>query len=249
LENNQPSNAALTDVHTRRTDAFFRFMVVGRADCLPTPANLKGWYPDRVEKNCQRCHENKKPTLAHFLNECHVNFQLMTQRHRSLAKVVRKAVVKHRGGDLRSGIKENTVIGLEQLSVELRSRRPDMMFERRNLKGEARSRREQVDQESQERTIEILEFSCPYGRIAHERDTLEFPYHQKKTKSAEFAKAISEIEQKEVRVTAVRISSMGEMYEPSLNDLQQVLKWSDHEIRKIGKHRSETVMKGSLEIW
>jgi hypothetical protein len=251
LENSEPSNAALTDVYTRRTDAFFRFMVVGRADCLPTPANLKRWYPNRAEENCKRCHENKKPTLAHILNECHVNFQLMTKRHNSLAKVVRKAVMKHRGGDLRSDIKENTVIGLEQLSDELRNLRPDMIFEgrTRNQKGEARSRGEQVNQENEERIIEILEFSCPYGRIAHERDTLEFTYNQKKTKYAEFAKAISEIEQKEVRVTAIIISSMGAVYEPSLKDLQKVLKCSDHEIRKIGKHMSETVIKGSLEIW
>jgi hypothetical protein len=104
-------------------------------------------------------------------------------------------------------------------------------------------------QENEERIIEILEFSCPYGRIAHERDTLEFTYNQKKAKYAELAKAISEIEQKEVRVTAIIISSMGAVYQPSLKDLQKVLKCSDHEIRKIGKHMSETVIKGSLEIW
>jgi hypothetical protein len=124
-----------------------------------------------------------------------------------------------------------------------------MIFERRNQKGEARSRGEQVEQENEERIIEIIGFSCPYGRIAHERDIGQLTYNQKKTQYAEFTKAISEIEQKEVRVTAVIISSMGEVYEPSLKDLQKVLKWSDQEIRKIGKHVSETVIKGSLEIW
>jgi hypothetical protein len=124
-----------------------------------------------------------------------------------------------------------------------------MIFERRKQKGAARSRGEQVDQESEERTVEIIEFSCPYGRIAHERDALEFTYNQKRIKCAEFTRAMSEIEQKEIRVTAVIISSMGAVYEPSLKDLQQVLKCSDHEIRKLGKHLSETVIKGSLEIW
>jgi hypothetical protein len=62
-------------------------------------------------------------------------------------------------------------------------------------------------------------------------------------------KEISKIEQKEVRVTAVIISSMEAVYASSLKDLQQLLQCSDHEIRKIGKHLSETVIKRSLEIW
>jgi hypothetical protein len=106
-----------------------------------------------------------------------------------------------------------------------------------------------VDQESEERTVEIIEFSSPYGRIADEGDTWEFTYHQKKIKCVEFTRAISEIEQNEIRVTPVIRSSMGPVYEPSLKDRQQVLKYSDHEIRKIGKHMSETVIKGPLEIW
>jgi hypothetical protein len=118
----------------------------------------------------------------------------MTQRHNGLAKVVKKAVVKHLGGALRSDIKENTAIGLEQLSDELRNPRPDMIFERRNQKGEARSRGEQVEEENEARTIEILELSCPYGQTAHERDTLEFTYNQKKEKYAELAKEIGKIE-------------------------------------------------------
>jgi hypothetical protein len=40
LKNNEISNAMLTNVHIRRTDAFFRFVVIGRADWLPTLANL-----------------------------------------------------------------------------------------------------------------------------------------------------------------------------------------------------------------
>jgi hypothetical protein len=54
----------------------------------------------------------------------------MMQRDNGPAKVVRKAIVKHLGGDLRSDIKDNTVIGLVQLSDEMRNLRPDMIFER-----------------------------------------------------------------------------------------------------------------------
>jgi hypothetical protein len=41
LKGNEASNKILTDICTRRSDAFFRFVVVGRADCLPIPANLR----------------------------------------------------------------------------------------------------------------------------------------------------------------------------------------------------------------
>jgi hypothetical protein len=40
LEKNEISNLILTNICIRRLDAFFCFVVVGRADCLPTPVNL-----------------------------------------------------------------------------------------------------------------------------------------------------------------------------------------------------------------
>jgi hypothetical protein len=49
LKENEVSNAMLADISTRRSDAFHRFTVVGRADCLPTPVNLQRWRHDRTE--------------------------------------------------------------------------------------------------------------------------------------------------------------------------------------------------------
>jgi hypothetical protein len=37
LKMNEVSNSMLTNIYTRRSDAFFRFVVIGRVDCLPTP--------------------------------------------------------------------------------------------------------------------------------------------------------------------------------------------------------------------
>jgi 5-keto 4-deoxyuronate isomerase len=39
LKGNDVSNSMPTNIYTRRSDTFFRFLVVGRADCLPTPVN------------------------------------------------------------------------------------------------------------------------------------------------------------------------------------------------------------------
>jgi hypothetical protein len=107
LKENDVSNATLTNIYMKRSDAFFRFVVVGRADCLPTPANLHRWFPDREYENCHRYGHDLKPTLAHILNECTSNFPLMTSRHNRLASVVRNAIVEYLGIELRSEIQEN----------------------------------------------------------------------------------------------------------------------------------------------
>jgi hypothetical protein len=107
FRNNVSSNAMLTDIYTRRSDAFYRFTVVGRADCLPTPANLGRWFNDRGEENCPRCDKERKQPLSHILNECTPNYNLMTKRHNRLAEVTRRVVIKFIGQELRSEIREN----------------------------------------------------------------------------------------------------------------------------------------------
>jgi hypothetical protein len=59
LKGNEVSNYNLTDVYTDKSDADFRFLVVGRADCFPTPLNLQRWFnrgPIPGEEHCKRCH-------------------------------------------------------------------------------------------------------------------------------------------------------------------------------------------------
>jgi hypothetical protein len=130
LKMNEVSNSMLTNVYTRKSDAFFRFVVVGRADCLPTPVNLRRWFGDRGEENCQRYGRERKPTLAHILNECTPNYPLMTKRHNRLASVVRRAIERFLAKDLRSEIQKNEQIEDPSLPGEMRRMRPDIVFER-----------------------------------------------------------------------------------------------------------------------
>jgi hypothetical protein len=136
LKNNEVSNAIRMDPNTRNTDGFFRFVIGGRADCLPTPANLRRWFQDQQVERCQRCQENKTPTFAHIINECRANFQLMTQRHNALASIVRQAIKKHLERDIRSDIRENRTLNEERLSEANRDLRPDLVFERREQERE-----------------------------------------------------------------------------------------------------------------
>jgi 3-dehydroquinate dehydratase len=276
LKGNEVSNGMLTNIYTRRSDAFFRFVVVGRADCLPTPANLQRWFHDRRNENCRRCGEDRKPTLAHILNECRQNFPLMTKRHNRLSDVIRRAVEKHLRTELRSAIQENEVIEQEGLPDELRRLRPDMVFERRIQGGRQHQNQNQNQNENRNqnqdqrrvrnaaeqgdgaaarvnrnktRLLEIIEFSCPYGHISHGRDALERVYEQKKNKYADLANELKRLRREQVRVTAVIVSSMGAVYGPSLKDLQKVLKCNDAQLRKLGRKMSETVIINSMEIW
>jgi hypothetical protein len=130
LQTNESSKAILTDVYTRRSDAYYRFAVVGRADCPPTPANLGRWFNDRDNDNCIRCNKGRKQTLTHILNDCTQNYSLMTKRHNRLAEVVRRAMTKFIGADMRSEIREDQRAGYDGLPDRLNALRPDVMLER-----------------------------------------------------------------------------------------------------------------------
>jgi hypothetical protein len=85
-----------------------------------------------------------------------------------------------------------------------------MIFERRNPR---QGRRDEAN------VLEMLEFSCSYGCISHERDSLERVYEEKQRKYAERAEELMRPRRGRVQVTAVIVSSMGAVYGPSLKDL------------------------------
>jgi hypothetical protein len=166
----------LTDIYTRRSDAFYRFSVVGRADCLPTPAKLWRWFNDRGDENCPGCDKERKQTLAYILYEYTLNYDLMTKRHTILAEVTRRAMIKFIGQKLRLEIRESRRAEQERLPEELKALRPDMIFEQRDR---SPRRKEEREEEGEQKITEIIEFSCPYGCISHDRHTLEKTYKAK----------------------------------------------------------------------
>jgi hypothetical protein len=89
LKVNEVSNSMLTNIYTRKSETFFRFVVVGRADCLLTPVNLRRWFEDEREEHCTRCgQQQQQQTLANILNVRLSNSALMTRRHNKLANDV-----------------------------------------------------------------------------------------------------------------------------------------------------------------
>jgi hypothetical protein len=140
---------------------------------------------------------------------------------------------------MRSEIRENQGVGQEDLPGELNRQRPDMTVERRSYDRRRRRGREgagngtgEKEGGREQRIIEILEFSCPYGYISHGRNTLEKVYEEKKAKYEALARELRTRRQEEVKVTAVTVSSIGAVYGPSMKDLQKVLRCNDKELRR-----------------
>jgi hypothetical protein len=67
LRNNEMSNGMLTNIYTRRSDAFFRFVIMGRTDCLSTPINLQRWFENRQQRKLQKMRSRRIPDIStHF---------------------------------------------------------------------------------------------------------------------------------------------------------------------------------------
>jgi hypothetical protein len=235
LRSNEVSTCMLTNISTKKSDAFFRYVVAARADCLPTPANIGRWYPGRQEGNCRRCGAEGAPTQAHILNACTSNYGQMTKRHNRVVGVVRKAIEEMISGRLRSEIKENTVIEDEGLTEQTRTLRPDLSFE--------------IEGEGGGQEYEIIEFSCPYGYRSRNGDTLMFTHTQKHVKYMQLAEELRRSRNMAVRVTVVIVSSLGAVYAESLKELHKMLKCDNRKLRKLGQRMSEAAIEGSREIW
>jgi hypothetical protein len=233
LRKNDCSNRFLRNIFTHRSDAFFRFAVAGRADFLPTPANIHRWY-NLEDENCHRCDLNCKPTLAHILNSCPTNFNHMTDRHNRLVRCVRKAIEKHIPEDIIGGINENTSIPFDNPSEITRNQRPDIWFIRR---------------ERNQEILEILEFSCPFGRGNDEDSTLKQTSNFKMRKYQSLAEDYTTSTRKTARVHPIIVSSLGAIYHKSMTSLKTILRCNDKVLSKLGTWMSEQTIIGSFRLW
>jgi hypothetical protein len=151
--------------------------------------------------------------------------------------------------ELCSQIDENQTIRAIGLSEQTRDQKPDMVFEQCSQRRKQRPEEAVPIEEEHVNIIEIIEFSCPYGRISHGQNTLELTYRHKHEKYARLAEELRQLSGKKVRVTVVIVSSMGAVWRQSLKDLKKMLKCDDRKLNKLGSNMSEAVIKGSLEIW
>jgi hypothetical protein len=150
-----------------------------------------------------------------------------------LSNVVLKAITQHCLLD--GAVYENTTMPIEGLSEEVARLRPDLSFVQRDDRGQ---------------TVEIIEFSCPYGQTSEGRNTLESTFEVKSRKYEQLAQEIRELTGKKVRVTAVIVSSMGAVYRESIRRLARVLGIRDERrMEKLARRMSEVVLAGSMEIW
>jgi hypothetical protein len=232
LEKNECSNKILIDLRSKKSDAFFRFTVAARADVLPSPANIERWY-HKPHEGCYQCHKDCLATLPHILNACDQMYEQMTRRHNRVGRVVVDALLKYQPDNV-SDFRENRRVEQEGLSDEVRALRPDISFVRRS---------------GNINYTELLDISCPYGRIMDGDNTLEKTYNAKITKYTRLADELQQRRQFYTNITPIIVSSLGAVYPKSLSALQVLLKCNDNEIQVIGRRMSEAAIAGSFDIW
>jgi hypothetical protein len=235
LRQNDCSNKALRNLFTQKSDAFFRFMVAARTNCLPTPANISIWYRDaQIENHCLHCNFDQTPTLPHILNGCHHNFPLMTDRHNRVVRCLRKVIERNLATDLIGEIHENTPLQVDGLSEELTRLRPDMWFVRR---------------ENHENTLEILEVSCPFGYLDEGVSSLKRSFDHKMDKYQHLANEVTALTRMTVKLHPIIVSSLGALYTDSMKCLKSLLKCKDKELRTLGSWMSDQAIMGSFKLW
>jgi hypothetical protein len=63
------------------------------------------------------------------------------------------------------------------------------------------------------------------------------------------ARTLKQLRRREVRITAVIVSSIGVIYNQLLKEQQKVLGCTDRKMKKLGRRMSEAMSMGSMEIW
>jgi hypothetical protein len=97
--------------------------------------------------------------------------------------------------------------------------------------------------------MELIEITCPYGRITPERNTMEDAFEFKMNKYQKLAEEIEEKTGTKVKVIPVIVSSMGAVYAKTMTMLKKLLKCEDKKLKKIGRKISEAAMIGSFDVW
>jgi hypothetical protein len=134
MKNKEVSNRLLTDICARRPDACYRFVVVGRADCLPLPVNVQLLFQNRRDEPSHRYALNRRPKRAHILNWYTMNFGWYTARHNELINVIRAAAINYMAEDLCSDIQLRMEMRENGLTEELESLKPDIFVRHKNHK-------------------------------------------------------------------------------------------------------------------
>ena len=216
-------------------DPAFKFMIKGRTNTLPTPANLAAWF--NKDPRCPKCGE--KCTLCHILNHCRNRMQQYTWRHNLVVTRLRDAIHKKFHPDI---YRESCQIDLSQLTEDLEARfsdevrlqRPDIYF---------------VDNDTD--TIYIGEVTCPYNQESSyegtQRNTLESRQEHKEEKYARLVEEVKNITGKEVKLLTFVISSLGHVTQKTKNALKSL--FGETAAKKLAEGMSADVIKGSASIY
>jgi hypothetical protein len=106
-----------------------------------------------------------------------------------------------------------------------------------------------IKREGNKEILDILEFSCPFGRLESEECTLKKTFQHKMHKYQSLADEYTANTRKSARVHPIIVSSLGAIYSESMKCLKAVLKCRDTDLSKLGTWISEQSILGSFKLW
>jgi hypothetical protein len=157
----------------------------------------------------------------------------MTRRHNKIISVVRRAIEENIAERLVLKIDDTIVIRKEDLSEEVRILRPDVNCVTRACRSSHMVR---------------IDMSCPDGCISYGANTLEKLYIEKKQKYNRLAQETRNVQETQMEIIPLIVSSRGSMSGRSLETFRNLLLCNDKKMKKIGRRRSEVPIMGSTDI-
>ena len=237
-ENNKNSNSLVGNYSHTISDKIVSFQIAARTNTLIT-GNILARRRDYSEVNdpgCPYCHvKGAADTLSHRLNGCTASRGQQIVRHDMVVKEIITTVRKRMPSALIS-VGRSVRVQHRNLSITVDGHvlKPDIVVERDNR-------------------IDIIEVTVPYDGKTTSGDQrisiLEERYRSKLSKYEGLVRHTASLSHKRTTLTAVVVSSLGVLYQRSMQKLQKVLGCNNKEMNTLERRISIAATIGSYIIY
>lgn len=244
---NPNSNSLIGNASNRISGSIIKFMIQARLNSCYTGQLYKKFHPNAQNNSGPKCRycslQGDGYTLEHILNGCRNSLVYETRRHNMVCtEIVNEVKKKFR----RANITENSEVTINGRKVRvmegdtIKSFKPDIIiYESRNpIK------------------ITMVEVMVPYDCVHdtnnRENDTcttLERAYNMKTNKYKNLVDQCLAFGAERVRFAAFIVSSLGVVYNKSVNELRQILHISEKKMNQLERRISTAAIIGSYCIF
>jgi len=238
MKGNRNSNSIIGNYSHNINDKIVSFALAARTNELAT-GNIfsKKQHHDTAEdKGCPYCcMKGKDDTLSHRLNGCKQGRAMQTIRHNMVVKEITDAArKKFRSARIRADQAIHVNRNELAIQVEGKTYRPDIFIECDN-------------------TCHIIEVTVPYDGMTNQNGRnitiLEERYTEKMNKYEDLRIKAERLFGKRCTLTAVVVSSLGALYQKSMESLQKILLLSRKDKNILERRISVAAIIGSFFVF